>query len=130
MSNFNKVVVLTTTFGVAALLLWFQKDSLLEQVDYLYVTADDQAPLRVLHRISKAIIIVEKEFAKFLKTKKGSNLDATAKKILAGVTSDIDYIFGELDQVRGGDYIKKRRKFLVERLKRVSDDVDHFLDQT
>ena len=45
-------------------------------------------------------------------------------KILAQVTSDIDYVLAEIDELRGSEEVKKHRKLLVLRLRPVADMVD------
>jgi hypothetical protein len=128
MSDRRTIIIVTATLAsVGTVLLWYKWQTIANQADFLYVTEGDYPPLRLLHKISHAITIVEADFMKVKKGLKHAAIDPAAKKVLAGVTDDIDFIFAELDQVRGGDFIKRKRKALAERLKCLSDEVDKIL---
>ena len=54
---------------------------------------------------------------------------AAISKILAQVTSDIDFVLAEIDEVRGSDLVKKHRKLLVLRLRPVTENVDRLIEK-
>ena len=75
--------------------------------------------------IEKAVDAVVSELDT-VKIRPGSD-DVQKKKALAQVNTDIDFVFGELDQVRGGDGVKRRRKVIADRLKPLADEVDRMI---
>lgn len=46
------------------------------------------------------------------------------KKLLAEASSDLDFLFGELDQIRGDGFIRKKRKQIADRINSLSSRVD------
>ena len=75
--------------------------------------------------IEGAIVLVEKDFAQVEHTRAQlGNNNTSMRRTLSQVTSDIDFIFEEMDKISGNEAVKKRRKVLVDRLRVLGDRVD------
>ena len=83
----------------------------------------DRAAWSRLKVLEKAIALIFIDFES-IQTQQDS---AAVSKILAQVTSDIDFVLAEIDEVRGSDAVKKHRKLLVLRLRPVAESVDRLI---
>jgi hypothetical protein len=124
------VLGLLGAIGVGALIVYnyeFIRDSLESQFNS---SADDVPGLEKLTRIKKAAGFVQSEFTNLIaKCKKNrGKIDGEILKIAAEITSDVDFIYGELDQVRGGALVKRRRRQQAEELQKLSKDVDELME--
>jgi hypothetical protein len=100
---------------------------------YLLLQQSDDPDRQALKRLATIEQAMDAVLRDFEATKKGAvgdgDGDGTAqrKKALAQINADVDLIFAELDQVRGGDGVKKRRKTLADRLRPLADEVDQMI---
>ncbi len=105
----------------------------------LYLPASDNSAYSKLERIESAINAaevrikeIEREFSVAVETENDNErgvLRAKANKDLSGLSADVDYIFSELDQVRGGDMVKAFRKLLTERLGALGRGIDDLIER-
>ena len=98
---------------------------------YLLLQQSDDPDRQALKRLATIEQAMDAVVRDFEATKKGTvgDGDGTAqrKKALAQINADVDLIFAELDQVRGGEGVKKRRKTLADRLRPLADEVDQMI---
>jgi hypothetical protein len=90
-----------------------------------FADKEDKNALGKLHRISKAAKIVSSEFNK-IESRTATAINKTDRNVVNLLTSDLDFIFAELDSLRGGDIVKIKRKEMAESLKTLYDRVDVF----
>lgn len=102
-----------------------------------FATVEDKRPLTTLNGIYQAIQLVLKSFDKvesnIMKSKselKPSSIDPNMLNQITEITSDIDFIYAELDSIRGSNFVKAQRKEMAQDLKHLSDRVDAFLAYT
>lgn len=91
----------------------------------LFADTEDKNALRKLYRISKAARIVSSEFDK-IEYRTATEINKTDRNVVQLLTSDLDFIFAELDSIRGGSIVKIKRKEMAESLKTLYDRVDVF----
>jgi len=152
MSSSNKTVAIAALAGAAAIgaiatyaYLRNQdgdgEDSDLSTRLRLFLTEDDdkRQALVVYEKLSRALTEVRKNvdtaeaLVSILKASPPSSQDnsgttvptlAELKKLLAEASSDLDFLFGELDQIRGDESVKRKRKQVADRINELSSCVD------
>jgi hypothetical protein len=98
-----------------------------------FASGEDKPSLKNLHGCLMAIQLLSKQFESIQTTyqislsKVGTKKMIPKREMITPVTTDIDYVFTEIDSVRGGDLVKIKRKEIVETLKLLSDRVDAWL---
>jgi uncharacterized protein YfcZ (UPF0381/DUF406 family) len=90
-----------------------------------FADKEDKHALQKLHRISKAARIVFSEFNK-IESRTATAITSTDRSVVQLLTSDLDFIFAELDALRGGPVVKIKRKEMAESLRTLYDRVDVF----
>lgn len=85
--------------------------------------------LKRIHNLKEAVRVLQNNvtqlFSLFSSSGNGhSNISPELKKGLAELSSDIDYLYGELDQIRGDESIVRQRKAIVEEVNCVSKKAD------
>ena len=96
-----------------------------------FAEEEDKVPVEKLFRITKAFSVVLKEFEKVERKILNSAATPTATpeqiKIITETTSDVDFIYADLDSIRGSSTVKTRRKELAEQLNALSARIDSLL---
>lgn len=118
--------------SAAVVLVILNRETILNEVDKLFSDEKRAGTLLRLERIAHAISLVQVEASRLEKSSHSSSnsnsessLDRGSLRIaLAQLSSDVDYILAELDQIRGDDKIKSKRKELVTRTNTVVERVE------
>ena len=108
-------------------------DSFELQKDIFLAEEGDKTPIEKLHRINKAFEVVLKDFdvveSSVLKMKSGKPIaSAEEQKVITEVTSDVDFIYADLDTIRGSSVVKLKRKAMAEKLNSLSTRIDSLLN--
>ena len=134
----NNVTMITTvgalTFcGLLISTIIYYKSDILDIYD-TYMYGPDMI---TLINISKALDVLSttvEELQSEYNNKSNNNnnnmtitMDGNFKTKLSVAHSDIDYLFDKLDCIRGNEYIKRKRKGLVETTKKLSLVVDKLI---
>lgn len=125
------LVGLVVATGLVVVLALIGNDFELNKEIFL-ASDEDKLPVEKLYRIAKAYQIVLKDFEiveSALLASESSKPSATAaqQKIITEVTSDVDFIYSDLDCVRGSSAVKVRRKEMAEKLNSLSSRIDALL---
>lgn len=96
-----------------------------------FAEEEDKVPTEKLHRIAKATNLVIAEFEKveldLLKSSARPVATADQLRVITETTSDVDFIYADLDSIRGGADIKIKRKNMAEKLNALSARIDVLL---
>ena len=115
-------VVFAASTIIAVYYISKKYDEILWQKYIWLCDMEDRDAFRLLYRISNAIKIIRKDIDFLVLNRHTDNPDAV--RHIAEIVSDIDFIFEELDAVRGSNNVRKRRKELVEVLTQYSEKLD------
>jgi hypothetical protein len=108
-------------------------DGLELQKDLFFAEEGDKISIEKVHRINKAFGVVLKDFevveSSILKIKSGKpTASAEEQKVITEVTSDVDFIYADLDTIRGSSVVKLKRKAVAEKLNFLSTRIDSLLN--
>lgn len=108
-------------------------DGLELQRDLFLAEEGDKASIEKLHRINKAFEVVLKDFevveSSVLKRKvEKPTASPEEQKVITEVTSDVDFIYADLDTIRGSSVVKLKRKAMAEKLNSLSTRIDSLLN--
>lgn len=130
MSVSTKAAVLSVLALSTVAVLYWNKDFLSEEFECICSDAKKEEALRKLQRVR----IVLHDFATELnrveeaceKSKlSGEKVDPEIKRMIPGLSVDLDYIFDTLDAIQGDTAVKTRRKKLVDEFKALAQRVDN-----
>jgi hypothetical protein len=84
----------------------------------------DGAALERLKKLHSAVLFIETTYNELSRrfdseTRLSIYERGMLKNELASLSSDADYVFSELDQIRGGEAIKRKRKNLVDYMNKI-----------
>lgn len=122
-------ILLATLTGATAVAIYLNKDFLWEVVECaLY----DKQKLEAVHKLRKVRVVLtnfvkELEIAETMSNNdKASNgtLTAQTKKLICGLSVDLDYVFDSLDAIQGDQSVRLLRKQLVDDFKEYAKRVD------
>jgi hypothetical protein len=108
------IVTVTVAVAVFAGLSYWFRDKLYDEYELWTASADHLKTLQLLGRISKGTDIIETTVTRLQALSREQR--ASSKAEVAQLSSDLDFIYGELDTVRGNENIKAKRKGLVARV--------------
>ena len=128
---FYPLVGLAVASGLVVALAILSDDFELNK-DVFFASEGDKLPIEKLHRITKAFHIVLKDFeivesAVIASASTKPSATAAQQKIITEVTSDVDFIYADLDTIRGSSAVKVRRKEIAEKLNTLSSRIDALL---
>ena len=130
MRSYLPLIIVSVSAGLILAAVLLSEDFQLNK-DIFFAEEIDKVPTEKLHRISKAIEVVRLPFDKVENAilKHPVNPSATAEelKIITETTSDVDFMFAELDSIRGSSVVKSKRKDIAERLNELSARIDTLL---
>jgi hypothetical protein len=117
MSSSGQRVVLTVAVSSAILVLaggcYLYRESIWDTIEYWTCSEKDATTIELLGRINTAIDLVVETANRIDKMTKEERSKSTGD--MGQLSGDLDFIYAELDSVRGGEGVKQRRKRLVAR---------------
>ena len=127
---YYSLIALTVVASLSLAIIVIADDSELNK-SVFFASEEDKIPVEKLYRISKAFALVLKEFEKVESSILNSSTTPTASpeqiKIITETTSDVDFIYADLDSIRGSSIVKSRRKEVAEQLNALSARIDSLL---
>jgi len=130
MSVTPKAAVLSVLALGAVVALYWNKDFLSEELECVCSDAKKEEALRKLQRVRTVLHDFAAELNKVEASCKksqqcGEKIDAETKRVIPGLSVDLDYIFDTLDAIQGDAAVKTRRKKLVDEFKALAQRVDN-----
>lgn len=126
---FKLAVVLCVTYTA-----YSYQDELMFNVEYLIGDKDHRLNLDKYIRFKKAIIELKNSYSKLPELKQDFSNVLTLEElpiyeeIIAELSSDIDYLLAELDQMRGKDSLKPKKKEIATILTSMSRNIDIWIE--
>jgi hypothetical protein len=122
------VVCIGSVFAAVA---YAYQNEISHVVETIIADPQDSAALEKLHKLHSAILFIEVTYnelnRRFTSRKHLTTYEkGILKNELASLSSDADYVFGELDQIRGGEAIKRKRKKLVDHMNKIVSAIEKF----
>lgn len=125
----TKNIVICLLAACTAACIYLNKDRISEEIECALSDPKKEEVLRKLQRVRKALCEfvaelerVEKECKK--STLAGEKIDPAIKRVIPGLSVDLDYIFDTLDAIVGDASVKTKRKKLVDEFKALAQRVD------
>lgn len=122
-------IVLATLTGATAVAIYLNRDILWEVAECAFF---DKQKLEAIQKLRK-IRVVLTNFVKELDIAESMSksdiasdgtLTAQTKKLICGLSVDLDYVFDSLDAIQGDQSVKSLRKQLVDDFKEYAKRVD------
>jgi hypothetical protein len=126
---FKLTVALSVTYFA-----YSYQDDLKFTVEYLLSDDSHRLNLDKYFHFKNAIIELQKSYSKLPQLKQDFSNILTLdeipiyEEVIAELSSDIDYLLAELDQMRGGDSLKQKRKEIASKLTVLSRNVDIWIE--
>lgn len=125
----KSMIIVGALAGASAVAIYYNKELLWEVVECAMY---DQQKIHALHKLRKIRVVLTtfvKELENAEKMSKtdaagDGTLDVQAKKLICGLSVDLDYIFDSLDAIQGDQCVKAERKKLVDDFKEYAKRVD------
>ena len=122
---------LAVTTGLVVVLAFIGNDFDMKR-EIFFAEEEDKLPIEKLHRIMKAFQIVLKDFevvesAILVPESNKASATPQQQKVITEVTSDVDFIYADLDTIRGSSAVKVKRKEMAEKLNHLSGRIDALL---
>lgn len=128
---FYPLIIVAASIGIVLASIVILDDFELKKALF-FAGEEDKAPVEKLYRIAKATALIMKEFEKvesILLKSSANTVVATADqlRVITETTSDVDFIYADLDSIRGSADIKIKRKSMAEKLNALSIRIDTLL---
>ena len=117
---------LVATLASLSLCAFYFRATIKREIDLVLLSQADCEAFARLKGIDAGLRLVEVDIAEMANKVKESKKSRYLQEI-AQISSDLDYIYSELDQVRGGELIKSERKLIVSRAHALTSVVDSWV---
>jgi len=129
MSSTTKIAILSLTVASIAVTAYLFRNDISDELECLLSNSTKEAALRKLQRFRIALRdlatdVQKAEIAVESCKESGEGLNPEVRRMITGLSVDLDYIFDTLDAVTGDMSIKERRKKLVDDFKDLANRVD------
>ncbi len=121
------ILALSLVTIASATLLYFRRESILDGIDLLVSSPERVIILKHLWRIQNGLQLIEESLTS-LKNSSVPN-DQDSKKELFELSADVDFVLSELDQIRGDQAIKMKRKELVSKANESASFIEVLLNK-
>jgi len=122
----RNTIIIVATVSILAAVIYSHRSYLKRTWTYLFANAQIKDQLEHISLIEKALLFVNKSLAE-LKSLMTDMPNSDQLLNLKKLTSEIDYIFEEIDSISGDDYVKSLRRELVNSAHLLSEHLDKLL---
>lgn len=131
--KFTSIAAISVTSLVFVVYLWFSRIQIGHYISKLPLSAKDVESYQYLEDIEIALNKLERDLTKIevdVTRSDLSSLDVLGEHKknfgtkLGALSSNLDFLFGELDQVRGNQTIKDYRRLLSDRMNKIASRLD------
>ena len=119
-------VIAVATISLLAILIYRNRSYLKKTWIYLISSTETQAQFEHIELIEKALLFVHKSLMELKNIMADMPNDEQILN-LKKLSSEMDYIFAEIDSISGDDYVKELRRDLVNTAHILSEHLDQLL---
>ena len=120
MHNNKGAVIAAVSAGVIAVSLLYWSD---EIVNLFYALVCESGLLE-LRGIEKGIYLLRQNISRLEALIESSGIGSEVNTLISIASSDVDFLFSALDNIRGSTDVRQKRKLLVDQVKDLSNRLD------
>lgn len=107
------IIVLSTFYFISS----NSMNNLSYSIKKSFCSFDDQSSLDKLERIQLATTLVREKINTYISMNSNEIIDKSQTKLLlVEISTDIDFLFHEIDSIHGNDFVKQQRKVIIEEI--------------